>query len=144
MAWMLKLLEGDDMAIKTFPPRECWLAFFFFLPYLSFFRYGDDSFQKQLKRKETPNFSITEYFVYVDDAARLHIAALLAAPYNWTDVVSVLRKLRPGITKIPNPPADEKRDLTDVRPRKRAEELLKSFFGRPGWTSLEESIATAM
>lgn len=94
----------------------------------------------------------TEWFVDVEDTARLHVIALLdpavkserlfafAAPMNWTDVISILRKLRP-YRQFPNPPENEGRDLTDIKPSKRAEQLIRDFFGRPGWTSLEESLA---
>ena len=93
-----------------------------------------------------------EYFIDVRDVARLHVAALLdpsvnnerifglAHTFNWTEVYGVLRKLRPNNKKIPQDPENEGQDITVVKPRDRAEGLLKSFFGRPGWTTLEESI----
>jgi len=56
----------------------------------------------------------------------------------------ILHKLRPQNKRIPNAPENEGRDLSDVKPSKRAEQLLRSFFGRPGWTSLEESIAAGV
>lgn len=88
----------------------------------------------------------------VQDTARLHVIALLApavhderifafaSPYNWTDVLAILQKLRPQ-KKLPKAPDNEGRDLSDVVPSKRAEALLKEYFGRPGWTSLEDSLA---
>jgi len=114
MSYVRKLLEGDDQSVKSFPPQ---------------------------------------WYVNVRDTARLHVAALLdpqveserlfgfAAPYNWTDVVDILHKLRPENTKIPKAPENEARDLSDIKPSKRAEQLIQSFFGVPGWTSLEDSIA---
>jgi hypothetical protein len=95
----------------------------------------------------------SEYYVNVRDVARLHVAALLdpsiqserlfafANTFNWTEVIAIMRKLRPDNDKIPNPPANEGQDLTDVsKASKRAEQVIQSFFGVSGWTGLEESI----
>ncbi|CAG8397788.1 unnamed protein product [Penicillium salamii] len=94
-----------------------------------------------------------QWYVDVADVARLHVAALLsptvrferifafAAPQNWTEIVRILRKLRPGNLMIPPEPENEGHDLSEVVPSKRANEILRDFFGRPGWISLEESIA---
>lgn len=92
----------------------------------------------------------------VRDSARLHVIALLdpnvqserifalAAPFNWTEIIGILRKLRPQNMLIPDPQENEGRDLSEIVPRQRAEQLLQEFFGRPGWTSLEETIATGI
>lgn len=95
-----------------------------------------------------------EWYVDVQDTARLHVIALLdpdvknerifafAGPYNYTDVIGILRKLRPHLCSvIPDPPKNEGRDMCDVKGSKRAELLLKEFFGRPGWVSMEDSLA---
>ncbi|QLI72761.1 Aldehyde reductase 2 [Metarhizium brunneum] len=93
-----------------------------------------------------------QWYVDVQDTARLHVIGLLdpavrderlfafAGPYNWTDVIQVFRRLRPQ-SKLPPAPENEGRDLSDVKPAKRAEQLLMDFFGLPGWTSLEDSLA---
>ncbi len=93
-----------------------------------------------------------EHYVHVKDCARLHAAALLdesvknerifafAAEYNWTDVITVLRKLRPG-REFLDPPENEGRDFTVVAPKARAAKLLKSFFGQDGWIGFEQSLA---
>lgn len=86
--------------------------------------------------------------------ARLHVIGLLdpdvsqerifafAGPFNWTDVIEVFRKLRPRLVSvIPEPPKDEGRDLCDVKGSKRAEQLLVDFFGRKGFSSMEECLA---
>ncbi|KIV81050.1 hypothetical protein PV11_08503 [Exophiala sideris] len=116
-AWALNLLKGDDMAVKMFP---------------------------------------AQWYVDVKDDARLHVAALLdpkveserlfayAGPFNWTDVVGILHKLRPDNEKIPKAPENEGRDVTDIKPSKRAEQVIKDFFGVPGWTSLEDSLAAGI
>uniref|UniRef100_A0A1Y1MV40 Uncharacterized protein n=1 Tax=Photinus pyralis TaxID=7054 RepID=A0A1Y1MV40_PHOPY len=96
-----------------------------------------------------------EWFVDVQDTARLHVIALLdpevrderlfafAGPHNWTDVIEVLRRRCPQ-SKLPPAPDNEGRDLSDVKPAKRAEQLLRDFFGVPGWTSLEDSLANGI
>lgn len=90
-----------------------------------------------------------QYYVNVQDNARVHVGALIysdvnserlfsfAHPYNWNDILAVLRKLHPEhkfINDIPN----LGHDLSKVE-NERAEEIVKRF-GRPGWTSLEDSI----
>ncbi|KAF7550529.1 hypothetical protein G7046_g7982 [Stylonectria norvegica] len=97
-----------------------------------------------------------EYAIDVVDDARLHVAALLdpsvnneriwgfAHAFNVTDIINVLRKHRPDNKLIPDPPKDDGRDLTEVKGRPRAEELLKSFFGQAGWTGFEESIVAGL
>ncbi|CAM1507574.1 Fc.00g072150.m01.CDS01 [Cosmosporella sp. VM-42] len=112
MTYLTKLLDGDDFPIKFFPPQ---------------------------------------FYIDVRDCAKLHIIGLLdpsvhderiyafAGEFNWTDVVGILRKLRPENKSIPSAPENEGRDLSDVKLIPHAEELLKSFYGH-GWTSLEESL----
>ncbi|TKA65606.1 hypothetical protein B0A55_09897 [Friedmanniomyces simplex] len=89
-----------------------------------------------------------QYFVNVADDARLHVAALIdpacngkrifafAQPFNWNDILAILRKLRPD--KEFREDVDCGRDLSEV-PNQEAEELLRKHYGH-GWTSLEESI----
>ncbi|KIW66543.1 hypothetical protein PV04_05867 [Phialophora macrospora] len=59
-------------------------------------------------------------------------------------MIGILRKLRPGNEKIPNPSPKEGRDTMEIKPRKQAEDLMKSFFGVPGYIGLEESIAAGL
>ena len=87
--------------------------------------------------------------VNVKDNALIHIAALLnpsitserilafAYPYNWNDILSILRTLFPH-RKLPADIADAPRDLSKLD-NSRGAEMLKAF-GRPGFTGLEESI----
>ncbi|KAJ5306964.1 hypothetical protein PENANT_c003G11043 [Penicillium antarcticum] len=98
---------------------------------------------------------VPQYFVDVVDIARLHTAALLdpntvsqrifgfATPLNLTEMVAIVRKLRPDNTQIPDPPADG-HDLTNVIPARKAEKLLRDFYGQPGWTTVENSIAVGL
>lgn len=92
----------------------------------------------------------------VKDAAYLHIAALLhpdikserifamAAPFNWTEVVELIRKIQPDNHKIPNPPADEGHCLHEFVEAGRGEKLLQEFCGQPGWTSLEDCLVAGL
>ncbi|EPE02651.1 aldehyde reductase ii [Ophiostoma piceae UAMH 11346] len=92
------------------------------------------------------------YFINVDDAARLHVAALLdgsikeerifayADQFCWTEVLGILHKLRPGLA-LPDAPKCETLDCSDIVEQPRAEAILKSFFGQATWTSLEQTIA---
>ncbi|PYI23170.1 putative aldehyde reductase [Aspergillus violaceofuscus CBS 115571] len=101
-------------------------------------------------------FPPPEWYVNVEDTARLHVIALLspavkgerifafASEFNWTDVVSILRRLRPDNALIPDPPANEGRDASEILPSRRAEDLLREFYGQPGWISLEETIAAGI
>jgi hypothetical protein len=93
----------------------------------------------------------TEWFVNVQDTARLHIAALIDAdiknervfafsePYNWNSVLAAMRKARPD-SKVPEDLKDNSKDLSKVLPRARAEEILKKNFGQDSFIGLEESI----
>lgn len=90
-----------------------------------------------------------QYFVDVQDTALLHVAAAIhpdvkservfafAEPVNGDSILAILRKLYPGRTFPPDFQAEK--DLSDIVPRKRAQELLRDM-GKEGWTSLEESI----
>ncbi|KAK4694394.1 hypothetical protein P7C71_g3180, partial [Lecanoromycetidae sp. Uapishka_2] len=90
-----------------------------------------------------------QWMVNVKDTARLHVAALIdpgienerilafCSPFNWNDVLACLGRLYPQKT-FPDDIEDEPRDLSKLN-NSRGADLLKSF-GRPGWTSLEESV----
>lgn len=87
--------------------------------------------------------------VNVKDTARLHVAALLdpevknerilafAHPYNWNDILAVLRKIYPN-KLFPTDIKNEPRDLSKLD-NSRGATLLKAF-GRPGFASLEETV----
>jgi nucleoside-diphosphate-sugar epimerase len=90
-----------------------------------------------------------QWFVNVQDTARLHVAALLdptcngerifafAAPFNANDVLAALRKLFPQ-HKFPDDSPNQGRDITQI-PTEDAEALLTKHYGK-GFTGLEESI----
>jgi hypothetical protein len=96
------------------------------------------------------------WYVDVEDVARLHIAALLdpkleserifamAGPLNWTGVVEIMRKLQPDNKQIPDPPANEGRNLNKFVGVEKAECILREFCGRHGWTSLEDCLAAGL
>lgn len=94
-----------------------------------------------------------QYYINVQDNARVHVAALVSSdvkgerlftfahPYNWNDILAVFRELYPEHKFIDDYP-DLGRDLSKVA-NERAEELVKRF-GRPGWTSLRDSVKDAV
>lgn len=93
----------------------------------------------------------TEYHIDVQDTARLHVAPLLnsdirserifayASPLNWNEFLAIIRKLRPE-KEVAGTPDNDDKDLSIIAPAPKAEEILRKDFGRPGFTSLEESI----
>ncbi|KAF9878360.1 NAD dependent epimerase/dehydratase [Colletotrichum karsti] len=106
-----------------------------------------------LKGNPAPfNYYIPQYFVDVVDVARLHAIALLgdgvgserlfgfAEQVNRSDVFKTLRALRPDNKNIPEPDENEGRDLTEVLPAKKAEQLLKDYYGQKGWVGYKESL----
>ncbi|KAM0231263.1 hypothetical protein ACHAPO_008642 [Fusarium lateritium] len=90
-----------------------------------------------------------QYFIDVDDTGRLHVAAAIfehvkdqrifafAGRFSWDQVLDILRKHYPQKTFPENFLSGE--DANEIEPRDKAEQLLKDL-GRPGWTSLEDSI----
>jgi hypothetical protein len=60
-----------------------------------------------------------------------------AYPYNWNDILAILRKLHPDRKFIDDIP-DLGRDLSEVT-NERAEELLKRWSGH-GWINLEQTV----
>ncbi|KFY82364.1 hypothetical protein V500_10591 [Pseudogymnoascus sp. VKM F-4518 (FW-2643)] len=101
-------------------------------------------------RHERPDLTVnTEYFIDVDDAGRLHVAAAVlpkledqrifgfAGRFNWDSVLEIFRKHVPEGKFPDNFSGGE--DGNEIIPRGKAEQLLRDL-GRPGWTSLEESI----
>ena len=90
-----------------------------------------------------------QYYVNVQDNARLHVIALtdpevqgerifaFTAPFNCNDIVGILRKIRPNKhwDDVPN----QGLDLSEVPAIRRAEELLRADYG-VGLTGLEESV----
>lgn len=93
-----------------------------------------------------------QYYINVQDNARVHVAALVysdvqderlftfAYPYNWNDILAVLRKLYPERKFMDDIP-DLGHDLSIVT-NERAEELLRRW-GLPGWTNLGQTIQEA-
>lgn len=90
-----------------------------------------------------------EYYVHVQDTARLHVAAAIistvkderifafAGRFSWDRVLSLLREAQPTKTFPDDFSGGD--DPHEVQGRDKAEDLLR-VLGRPGWTSLEESV----
>ncbi|KAF7561190.1 hypothetical protein G7046_g2948 [Stylonectria norvegica] len=91
-----------------------------------------------------------QWYVNVNDTARVHVAALLsklvnnerifafAEPFTWNEVLAVLRKLYPSKEFADDIPDAERSNMTVANGR--GLQLLKDVFGREGWTSLEETV----
>ncbi|EIT76397.1 hypothetical protein Ao3042_07491 [Aspergillus oryzae 3.042] len=86
--------------------------------------------------------NLAEWYVDVEDLARLCAVGLSdPSQMNWFDAVSLLRQLRPKNTPIADVPEENIRGPRDFLPRGgRAEELLRTFYGLPGWTSIRDSL----
>ncbi|KAF4981760.1 hypothetical protein FZEAL_2482 [Fusarium zealandicum] len=90
-----------------------------------------------------------QYYVDVDDTGRLHVAAAIfdhlkdqrifafASRFSWDSVLEILRRAEPN-KEFPQDFSGGE-DPNEIQPRDKAEQLLRDL-GRPGWTTLEESI----
>ncbi|KAL2673956.1 hypothetical protein Neosp_012402 [[Neocosmospora] mangrovei] len=91
----------------------------------------------------------TKYYVNVQDTGRLHVAAAIlqsvkderifafAGRFSWDKVLSILREAQPTKTFPDDFSGGD--DPHVIQGRDKAENLLR-VLGRPGWTSLEESV----
>ncbi|KAG6353785.1 hypothetical protein INS49_005265 [Diaporthe citri] len=91
-----------------------------------------------------------QYYVNVQDTARLHVIALASPtvkdervfaftePFNFNDIIDVLRRQYPGDERWVEVP-DQRQDLSKIEPIKRAEELLEEAYGFR-FTGLEQSV----
>ncbi|KAF2814263.1 NAD(P)-binding protein [Mytilinidion resinicola] len=89
------------------------------------------------------------WYIDVGDVAKLRIAGLVdpgvtnerlygfAGDFTWDDVLAIFRELDPKRTFLKD--FGMERDKVDIRPRGRAEEVLKECFG-VGFTGLKETI----
>lgn len=90
-----------------------------------------------------------QYFINVQDDARLHVIALadpavrnerifaVTGPVNLNDIINILRKLHPQKKWEDYP--DDGQDLSVFEARERAEQLHKDAYGQ-GFTGLETSV----
>ncbi|XMA12422.1 hypothetical protein WAI453_005213 [Rhynchosporium graminicola] len=98
------------------------------------------------------NFVTPEFAIDTIDSARLHLSALLdttvenqrlfgyAEPYTWNEILAIFRRLYPD-RNFMDDLVDAGRDLSTVTNERTAEVLRR--FGKPGLTTLEESIKAA-
>ena len=91
------------------------------------------------------------------DNARIHLIAAALDPciknerifafnktFTWTDVIEILRELRPDAKIIASPPENDEHDLSKV-PNEMGAELLKKWYDqRRGYTSLRESVEASI
>ncbi|KAM0542653.1 hypothetical protein ACHAPJ_012685 [Fusarium lateritium] len=87
--------------------------------------------------------------VNTDDTGRLHVAAAVfghvrdqrifgfAGRFNWDEVLDILRQDEPSRMLPENFSSGV--DPHEIEPRDKAEQLLRDL-GRPGWTSLKDSV----
>ncbi|GFF53451.1 aldehyde reductase 2 [Aspergillus udagawae] len=66
---------------------------------------------------------------------------LLPVPPN---IIQILRACQPSHPLIPDPPAEEGRDLAKILPRERTLELLRKWYGQQHWTPIAASIERAL
>ncbi|KAF4472987.1 aldehyde reductase 2 [Fusarium albosuccineum] len=90
-----------------------------------------------------------QYYIDNEDTGRLHVAAValphvqeqrifgFAERFSWDVILEILRKNQPDREFPANFSGGE--DPNEIQPRGKAEQLLREL-GRPGWTSLDESI----
>ncbi|KAF2434704.1 aldehyde reductase [Tothia fuscella] len=95
------------------------------------------------------NMILPQHFIDVVDNAKLHVAALVhpdaanerllgyAEPFNWNDVLAILREMFPQSEFIDD--MELGRDISEVDDG-RALELLKLVYGQDEWTGLKDSI----
>lgn len=91
-----------------------------------------------------------QWMVDVRDDARVHVGALVdkgvvgrrvfafARPFNWNDILEVVRKVRPD-SEVMGDMEGLGRDGTTVD-NELARELLGKWFGQQDWTPLEETV----
>jgi len=89
------------------------------------------------------------WYIDVIDTARLHIAGLVdpgvtnerlygfAGDFTWDDILAIFRELEPEKTFLKA--FGMERDRVDLRPRGRADEVLKECFGQ-GFKSLKDTV----
>ena len=142
MGYLRGLLDGNDFITQFLPPRESFVPLCFFRP---------------VKEATLTDRAMPERYIDVRDDARIHVAALLdpqvsnqrlfacVSSFSWSDMIALLHKLRPNNTKIPACSDHlNVQDMMDIKPIRKAEDLIKRFFGVAGFVSLEDSAAAGI
>lgn len=88
----------------------------------------------------------------VIDDARLHVIAAVDSsvqnerifafnvPFNWTQIIGIVKEIRPDLTTVATPPENEGEDLSKV-PNELGAKLLKKWYGQDGYKPLKQSVA---
>lgn len=98
-----------------------------------------------------------QYHIDVVDCARIHlIAAALdstlenerifafARPFTFTEMIGILKELRPSVGTLASPPDNEGQDLSKA-PNEPGKELLKKWYGQQdGYKTMRQSIEEAL
>ncbi|KAL2133420.1 hypothetical protein VTI74DRAFT_2421 [Chaetomium olivicolor] len=99
---------------------------------------------------DIPENALQYFFIDVQDTARLHVAALIhpdvrgerifayGKPFTWRGVQRVIQRLYPD-KSFARDVKDAELNTSEILPAVRAEALLQDM-GRPGWTSMDESV----
>lgn len=109
-----------------------------------------------LLKGNVPQFP-PQYHIDVIDCARVHIIAAaldskvkderifaFADTFTFTEMIGILKELRPDVKTLAEPPKDEGKDLSEV-PNKLGAELLKKWYGQQtGYKSMRQSIEEAL
>lgn len=95
---------------------------------------------------------LAEYHIDVIDDARIHIIAAVldssikserifafARPFTFTEMIEILKELRPDVKSLPSPPVDEGQDLSKV-PNELGRQLLKKWYGQDDYKTMRQSI----
>lgn len=62
-----------------------------------------------------------------------------AQPFTFTEMIEILKELRPDSTTLGSPPVDEGRDLSKV-PNELGKQLLKKWYGQDDYKTMRQSI----
>lgn len=94
----------------------------------------------------------TEYHIDVVDDARIHVIAAaldstvqskrifaFARPFTFTEMIEILRELRPQVKTLPSLPDNEGRDFSKV-PNKLGKTLLQKWYGQKDCKTMKQSI----
>lgn len=86
------------------------------------------------------------------DDARIHIIAAVldpsiqnerifafARPFSFTEMIEILKELRPDHKSLASPPANEGRDMSEV-PNELGKQLLQKWYGQDDYKTMRQSI----
>lgn len=75
----------------------------------------------------------------MDPAIRNERIFAFARPFSFTEMIEILRELRPDVKTLASPPANEGRDLSRV-PNGLGRQLLRKWYGQQDYKTMRQSI----